>query len=128
VRAAAAAARDTVNGGVAVGRCELLDDVMVAIVNATSPSMAPWPVKTTLMVELTGLSARAVEEQVALVTAVAARHGGGDAVCAADAEEARRLWQVTLLRLPGPSPSTSIHSSPCVCFSLHVACVVCVVW
>jgi D-lactate dehydrogenase (cytochrome) len=101
VRAAAAAARDTVNGGVAGGRCELLDDVMVAIVNATSPSMAPWPVKTTLMVELTGLSARAVEEQVALVTAVAARHGGGDAVCAADAEEARRLWQVASLRLPG---------------------------
>ena len=71
--------------------------------------MAPWPVKTTLMVELTGLSARAVEEQVALVTAVAARHGGGDAVCAADAEEARRLWQVASWRLPG-LPPLHIHS------------------
>ena len=59
VRAAAAAARDTVNGGVAVGRCELLDDVMVKIVNDTSAGTAPWPVKTTLMFELTGPSPRA---------------------------------------------------------------------
>jgi len=54
VRDAAAAARDMLNCGVSVGRCELLDDTMVNIINATNPTMTPWPVKNTLMVELTG--------------------------------------------------------------------------
>ena len=54
VRDAAAAARDMLNCGVSVGRCELLDDTMVHIINATNPTMTPWPEKNTLMVELTG--------------------------------------------------------------------------
>lgn len=61
-----------------MGRCELMDDSMVRVLNASNPAAQPWPPTTTLLYELTGLSQRAVQEQVQIVTDIARSHGGTD--------------------------------------------------
>ena len=103
VRDAAAAARDMLNCGVSVGRCELLDDTMVSIINATNPTMSPWPVKNTLMVELTGPSVASVLEQLEIVKGVSVTNQGYDVTYATDEKETKRLWtlrkQVTYKRI-----------------------------
>jgi D-lactate dehydrogenase (cytochrome) len=54
--AAARTAKATLNCGVVVGRCELLDDEMIKIINFTNPSIDDWPEYTTLMYEITGIN------------------------------------------------------------------------
>ena len=48
-------ARDTLKCGVSIGRCELLDDRMVDIVNTMNFNEGEkWAVKNTLLYEITG--------------------------------------------------------------------------
>ncbi len=56
IHAAASTAKDTLNCGVTIGRCEMLDDTMVKLINQANPSnpLGPWPENTTLLYELTG--------------------------------------------------------------------------
>ena len=93
VRAAAAAARDTLHSGVSVGRCELLDDVMVKIVNETNQGL-DWEEQTTLLIELTGHSHEGVMEQLQVVQGVSKVHGGGNMTCVTDEGECRTLWSI----------------------------------
>lgn len=93
IRSAAAAARDTLHSGVSVGRCELLDDVMVRIVNDTNEGL-DWVEKTTLMIELTGHSHESVMGQLAIVQSVVETHGGGNMAVATDEGECLKLWSI----------------------------------
>lgn len=95
VKDAAMTAKETLNCGITVGRCELLDDAMVKVINQANPQnpLGPWPEHTTLMYELTGISAQAVAEQREVVTAIARKHGGSDIYTATSAEETRQFWK-----------------------------------
>ena len=91
---AAAAARDTINSGISVGRCEMCDEVMVQTINAANPTMPPWPVKVTLLYELTGPSHASVAEQIELVQTIAAKHSGGDYTVATTPEATKSIWKL----------------------------------
>jgi D-lactate dehydrogenase (cytochrome) len=95
VKDAAMMARDTLNCGVTVGRCELLDDTMVKIINQANPHnpQGPWLESTTLLYELTGISEQAVAEQRDVVTAIARKHGGTAIYTATSEEETRQFWK-----------------------------------
>ncbi len=96
VVSAAATARDTLGCGVQVGRCELLDTEMVAILNGAnqSKSVPKWPVAHTLMYEITGLSDSSVREQMNVVTDIARKHGGHTVIVATQPEECSALWRM----------------------------------
>ncbi len=94
VAAAARMAQHTFNSGVSVGRCELLDDHMVRIVNRNSPDGGPWPEQSTLLYELTGYSTESVRDQVRIVQDIAREHGAGLIVTATDDEATRSLWRM----------------------------------
>lgn len=57
---AAATARDTLSSGVSVGRCELLDALMVRTVNQANDQLQ-WPENPILMYEITGPSIASVQ-------------------------------------------------------------------
>lgn len=65
IRDAAAAARATLHAGIRVGRCEMLDDVMMDIVNKANGYN--YPVAPTLLYELVGSTQANVEEQLQMV-------------------------------------------------------------
>lgn len=94
VKDAADTARDTLTGGVSIGRCELLDEEMIKIINHTNPSMKSWPEETLLLYELTGPSEQSVMEQLDIVSDISKKHGGKDMVIVKDEEECRDLWMV----------------------------------
>jgi len=77
MRDAAATARDTLNCGVTIGRCEMLDDEMMKVVNAANSNLQ-WPEKFTLLYEIVGPSESAVREQVTIVETIAKQHNGAD--------------------------------------------------
>jgi D-lactate dehydrogenase (cytochrome) len=115
VREAAAAANATLLAGVEVGRCELMDDKMVKIVNDANgykvravlsssssrlplaePPLAPHgqdEEATTLLYELVGASDASVKEQVARVQAVVRANGGYDLRVSSDPAEATQMWR-----------------------------------
>jgi hypothetical protein len=37
------------------GRCEMMDDAFIKIINDANPKMTPWNVYTTLLYEITGM-------------------------------------------------------------------------
>mmetsp|Transcript_30234 Transcript_30234/g.50577 ORF Transcript_30234/g.50577 Transcript_30234/m.50577 type:complete len:426 (-) Transcript_30234:1340-2617(-) len=77
VHAAATTAKDTLNCGVAIGRCELLDRTMVKLINQANPNLPEaWPEHTTLLYEITGISPESVAEQVDVVSGIARKNGG----------------------------------------------------
>lgn len=88
---AAACANATLQEGVEVGRCELMDDDMVRIVNAANGFSEPEA--TTLLYELVGPSEVEVQAQVQRVRAVAARHGGYEVRVSEDEGDAARMWR-----------------------------------
>lgn len=94
VRSAAMTARDTLNCGVNIGRCELLDDSMVNILNMSNSNSKAWFESTTLLYEVTGLSFTAVNEQIQIIQSIAQSHGGFDIVTATDATETANLWKM----------------------------------
>jgi len=89
--------KDTLNCGVSIGRCELLDEQMVSVINLANPSnplgLPPWPECTTLLYELTGLSESSVEEQIKIVSDIALKHNGQDIYIASSIEETQQFWK-----------------------------------
>jgi D-lactate dehydrogenase (cytochrome) len=96
VAGAARTARDSLNCGVVLGRCELLDDEMIKIVNAVNPGhvLGHLPEYTTLLFEVTGISESAVQEQEKLLLDIAARHGGEHVAVYSTLEESTALWRL----------------------------------
>jgi D-lactate dehydrogenase (cytochrome) len=95
IRDAAAAARATLNSGLNIGRCEMLDDEMMKIVNKANSQLEPkWPEKYTLMYEIVGPSETSVRDQIAMVKEAARAHRGGDFLLATGKEECKNLWMI----------------------------------
>lgn len=96
IKDAAATARDTLNCGVGIGRCELMDEAMVKITNMAnsgSDTEAPWAESHTLMYEVTGPSSSSVKEQLNIVTRLAEDNGGFEVKIALSPEECAALWK-----------------------------------
>eukprot|EP01032_Pedospumella_encystans_P022359 gene22359-25332_t len=95
VKDAAMTAKATLNCGVTVGRCELLDDNMVKIINQANPQnpQGPWLEHTTLLYEITGISPEAVAEQRDVVTAIAKKYGGTGIYTATSEAETKQFWK-----------------------------------
>eukprot|EP01038_Epipyxis_sp_PR26KG_P007430 gene7430-10126_t len=92
---AATTAKETLTCGVTIGRCELLDDFMVKIINQVNPSDPnPWPENVTLMYEITGLSAESVNEQIEIVSNIAKKNNGTNILIVKDPEETKRFWMM----------------------------------
>lgn len=93
---AACTARDSLNCGVNVGRCELLDDEMVKMINLSNPNhvLGRWAEETTLLYEITGISEAAVEEQKKILIEIAQRHHGADIKTYAKHEETSLIWKI----------------------------------
>lgn len=91
IRAAAACANATLQAGVEVGRCELMDEDMVRIINEANGFGDPEA--TTLLYELVGPSEGEVAAQVARVKAVAEKHGGYGLKVSEDEADAVRMWR-----------------------------------
>ena len=92
VEAAAKCASDTLRAGLTVGRCELIDDVMVKDINSANPS-TQWPEEVTLLYELTGPSRRSVEEQTAALRGLAATSGATGLTVCDEPAAAAQLWK-----------------------------------
>jgi len=95
VKDAAMTAKATLNCGVTVGRCELLDDNMVKIINQANPQnpQGPWLEHTTLLYEITGISPEAVAEQRDVVTEIAKKYGGTGIYTATSEAETKQFWK-----------------------------------
>eukprot|EP01039_Chlorochromonas_danica_P003462 gene3462-3792_t len=106
IHRAASTARDTLNCGVTVGRCELLDKAMVQVLNIANQSQQvvqkaggvsialPWKEATTVLYEITGLSEANVAEQAQVVLDIAKKHGGQDFTFFSDVDDCRELWRI----------------------------------
>lgn len=94
IRDAAAAARATLNSGLNIGRCEMLDDEMMKIVNKANNLESKWPEKFTLMYEITGPTLISVQDQLELVKETALSFNGGDILIATEKEECKNLWMI----------------------------------
>jgi len=81
----------TIQLGVPVARIELLDDVLMAAINAYSKTT--YPAAPTLLFEFHGDSDDHVSRQAEAVQAVAADHGGHQFEWATRLEDRERLWQ-----------------------------------
>jgi len=81
----------TIQLGVPVARIELLDDVLMAAINAYSKTT--YPAAPTLLFEFHGDSDEHVSRQAEAVQAVAADHGGHQFEWATRLEDRERLWQ-----------------------------------
>src|SRR5918996_2074062 len=90
VEAAVATAIATVQAGVPIARCELLDATMIRAVNEHSG--LDRPATPTLFLEFHGTPA-SVEEDARYVGELARQHGGGDFAWASRTEERNRLWR-----------------------------------
>lgn len=94
IYAAAAAARDAVNAGLSVGRCEMCDEAMVRAINQANPTMAPWEEKVTLLFELTGPTQESAVNQTTQVMEIVSLHGGQGFRFYTLPEEQRALWKI----------------------------------
>jgi D-lactate dehydrogenase (cytochrome) len=90
VEAAVVTAIATVQAGIPVARCELLDAAMMRAVNAHSQLANPEA--PTLFLEFHGTPA-SVEEDARGVAEIAREHGGGDFEWASRTEDRNRLWR-----------------------------------
>ncbi|MDP6345273.1 MAG: FAD-linked oxidase C-terminal domain-containing protein [Alphaproteobacteria bacterium] len=79
-----------IQSGIPIARVELLDEVLMAAVNAYSGF--DYPAEPTLFMEFNG-TIKSVEEQIEMMQAIVAEHGGGDFNWASDEQERNRLWQ-----------------------------------
>lgn len=92
IRDAAAAAASVMRAGVQVAAMEIMDEVQMKVVNL-SGSTAPrtWKELPTLFFKFSGTKA-GVKENIAMVSAIAKAHRGGDFEFAKDAREQKLLW------------------------------------
>lgn len=88
--AAASAVAATLQSGIPVARCELLDAATIGAYNAYSRQ--DLEVGPTLFFEFEGLSDASVAEQAELASSCCAEHGGTDFRWAASEEERKKLW------------------------------------
>ena len=89
--------QEAVQTGIPVARVELLDEAMMAAINAYSATSLPET--PALFFEFHG-TPRSVEEQAEQLRALAAGHGGTGFEFAAGAQERDRLWQARTDALP----------------------------
>lgn len=94
---AAATARDTLNCGVVIGRCELMDKALVKIINSSNckddQPQNQWDEAHTLMYEVTGPSLEAVQDQLAIVERIATENNGFGVKVAFTSDECTALWK-----------------------------------
>ncbi|RFU28158.1 hypothetical protein B7463_g8204, partial [Scytalidium lignicola] len=92
IRDAASAAASVMRAGIQVAAMELMDDVQMKVVNL-SGFTAPrkWKELPTLFFKFSGTKA-GVNENIAMVSAIAKAHGGGNFEFAKDAKEQKLLW------------------------------------
>lgn len=92
---AACTARDSLSCGVTVGRCELLDDHMIKIVNAANSNnpIGVWPEHTTLLYEITGVSQNSVLEQSEIVKNIALKNGASNIEIYSRDEDCKLIWK-----------------------------------
>lgn len=81
----------TIQLGIPVARCELMDDVHLDAINRYAN--LDYAVAPTLFFEFHGVSEPSVREQAEEVRRVAQEHGGSDFRWAATPEERARLWR-----------------------------------
>jgi len=110
IKDAAATARDTLNCGVVIGRCELMDECMVKITNLANSSKPEdaWAENHTLMYEVTGPSMASIQEQLKIVTKLAENNKGFDIKVAFTPDECTALWKArkeALWSIMGAYPS-----------------------
>lgn len=91
VEAAAAAANATLQAGIEVGRCELMDDDMIRIINTANGTKDTE--QTTLLYELIGPSEVAVQDQIKRVEEVVRANGGREIQVSGDKEHAVQMWR-----------------------------------
>lgn len=94
IKHAALTASSTLNCGITIGRCELMDDKMIDVINQTNPSSVPWVSSTTLLYEITGHSHDSVIEQIEIVKKIAAEHDAISIEVANDDEANVKLWRL----------------------------------
>ncbi len=92
IRDAAAAAAGVMRAGVQVAAMEIMDEVQMKVVNL-SGSTAPkkWSEKPTLFFKFSGTKS-SVKENIAMVSAIAKAHHGGEFEFAKDDKERKLLW------------------------------------
>ncbi|KAH8590265.1 putative D-lactate protein, partial [Bisporella sp. PMI_857] len=92
IRDAASAAAGVMRAGVQVAAMEIMDEVQMRVVNL-SGSTAPrkWKETPTLFFKFSGTKA-SVKENIAMVSAIAKAHRGGNFEFAKDAKEQKLLW------------------------------------
>lgn len=95
IKDAAATARDTLNCGVVIGRCELMDKALVAITNQANSGRPEdlWAEAHTLMYEVTGPSPASIKEQLDIVTHLAEKNNGFAVKVAYTPDECSALWK-----------------------------------
>ncbi len=81
---------ETIQLGVPIARIELLDEVQIDAINRYSN--LDYPLKPTLFLEFHGTEA-GVAEQTAMVSELAAEHGGGEFKWSDKEEEKNKLWR-----------------------------------
>ncbi len=81
----------TIQLGIPVARCELMDDVHLGAINRYAH--LDYAVAPTLFFEFHGASEQSVREQAESVHDIAREHGGSDFRWAATPEERARLWR-----------------------------------
>jgi D-lactate dehydrogenase (cytochrome) len=93
---AACTARDSLNCGVTVGRCELLDDEMVKIINSANINhpLGKWPEITTLLYEVTGLSEASVKEQAMIIEKIAKKNGASKIETYCNDQDTKQIWKL----------------------------------
>ena len=113
VAAAALCASDTLRKGITVGRCELIDEIMINDINAANPQLpgGAWPEQVTLLYEITGPSSRSVNEQIDTLQELAKEHEATSVVVATDPQEVALVWKTrkeclwsTMSQHPGLEP------------------------
>jgi D-lactate dehydrogenase (cytochrome) len=91
--AAVLTARDSLRSGVTIGRCELLDTNMVAVMNAANPTDKHWPECVTLMYEVTGNTEQECDSAVSVVEAAAKAQGATASSVYRSKEECTAIWK-----------------------------------
>lgn len=96
IQAAASTAKSTLNCGVIIGRCELMDETMIQVLNQANSNLSnePWLKATTLLYEIPGISEAAVQEAAMIVQNIAYEHGAQHIDYATTPESCKEIWRM----------------------------------
>ena len=115
VELAAKCASETLRKGLTVGRCELMDEVMVRDINLANPQLpsmgGAWAEEVTLLYELTGPSESSVAEQTATLKELATKNNATAVKICTEPEQTALIWKTrkeclwsTMSQHPGLEP------------------------